>query len=434
MCDTILIPSSGSSSGSSSAPILIKCPVCTASNPIGTEKCIVCDTILIPSSSGSSSAPILINGDKLFNIPIITLDYNESNKKFIADLNIPIIEKNFDDILPDKFAAFIYNDVFRNGKQISIAGLSDAQYLEIPEIKKSRRMKYDPTEWNNNDSLDIFIAKEFPICPTNNYIARDPELSTLCTRILQEEGQDGFIIGEGHWDYTPKKFLIDNMAELKRCGVTHLFLEHFFYNTLIQRDLREKKMTYILDKTLDHKFKGSRGGYDFRELILSAWANNITVIGIDTDSSYTIGDIGKYTIPGREKQQKAARKARITAMNYVADKIIKKEKQGKFVALIGSAHLSKIPDECLGLADILNVPSILFYPIGEKPPKINVRNFVDVGSGTIISRVDYLYYIKDKKRNNFKGGRRNTRKIKHRRSIRHRKTKLKSHSLNKRNK
>jgi hypothetical protein len=437
-----------------------ECPICSFINPATTRICQVCDYNLdtgvqstsvsaapssaapssaapssaAPSSAAPSSAstsaasysgPKEINGDELFNIPRLSINYKESNRKkvdrFIAELRIPVLRRDLDDPPPSVFSGIIYERF----NLMEIYGLSNLQRNEIAEINEGPTTEpYNPLEWNNNESLDYFIAKEFPTCPENTYIARDPELSTLCRRILEEEGREGFIIGEQHYDYTPKKFLIDNMAELRRCGVTHLFLEHFFYNTLIQRDLREGRMTNILNQTLDYKYHGSKGGYDFRELILSAWANNITVIGIDTDRSYTIGKIGKI------KTEILDRKARVTAMNYVTRKIINDEKQGKFVALIGSAHLSKIPGECLGVADIFNVPSILFDTSKEGPPIINAR---DLNHGDIIlSRVDYVYYSKEKRRANFKGGRRSRRsrrskqiKKKNRLSFRHRKTKLK---------
>lgn len=346
-----------------------------------------------------------LNKNELFIIPAVEIlsHISEDDAKSVTTLlNIPYLgEVTYEDQLEH---IGLYTKKFSSTttlmKIVGISGFEFTGKLNIPS--EGLTLFYEMVKrWSNYGLIDKFIAKEFSTCPTNTYVAKNPELSSLCKRILEEEGQEGFIIGELHQDYTPKQFLIDNMTELKKYGVTHLFLEHFFYNSIIQRDLRERKMTEILDSYL-RTFESNN--YNFRKLIESAWANDISVIGIDTDKSYIIPYTGNL--------DPIDSKLRIPLMNIVANTIITREKRGKYVALVGETHVSKLEGNCLGLADVLNIPSIIFNSHDKDSPleQINVRNFtITAGERKeVLSRVDYVYNVD--KMNGTKGGKRYKRK------------------------
>ena len=173
--------------------------------------------------------------------------------------------------------------------------------------------------------------------------------------ILTEQNFNGFIIGEIHSEKNSKKFLIDNMQQLKNEGVETLFLEFLPFDTL-QHDIDAYLsgppgvfMPRSLELLLDEKDTGFEIGknspYGFKALVRAAKNAGIRVVGIETNASEKAG----FTDMGSTGSE------RTMGLNFTAQEIIKREKgQSKFVALMGNTHATTsygVP----GLSEILDV-------------------------------------------------------------------------------
>jgi hypothetical protein len=305
-----------------------------------------------------------LRGLGLFQIPYFTVDSTVKDstvKDFIIKSNVPF---------------------FDNNKKIKIFGLSEIELIKIDIVSKRGMIilgVFDPAY----NEAKIYFEKLG--CPLKSYRATKVSLDDLCNQILIKDNQSGFIIGEAHQDYNSKIFLINNMEKMYRMGVRILFLEHFMYNTIMQRDLDSKfdtNIPFFLNYYLN-KFKSNY--YDFRDLILSAKKNGIRIIGIDIDESY------------RQKEY------RLIVMNYIATKIIKAEKKSyKYVALVGELHLSQVDNGCFGLSETLNIPSVHFNCHDESKnnkniDEINVKNHKVTGNDGLVRKtvnignIDYVF-------------------------------------------
>lgn len=170
-----------------------------------------------------------------------------------------------------------------------------------------------------------------------------------------------FCVGESHSSAAPKRFLIENMETLKNQGYSTLFLEHLFYDSVMQDSLdeycnppKDKPMPKDLERYLTDLGKGycPFGGYDeqfnFCTLVEAAKKHGIRIVGIDTEKSYQMG-VTMFGAGGAE---------RMKGMNFAAQEIIRKEaRTGKWMALMGNAHIGTmygVP----GVSEIMGVPSI----------------------------------------------------------------------------
>lgn len=207
-------------------------------------------------------------------------------------------------------------------------------------------------------NADTFFETLSPTLVELDLPVDDP--AKLVIKMLEDRKFPGVLIGEGHSDKNPKAMLIESMKSLKEAGVKTLFLEHLFFDTL-QPDVDHyfsldpgAKMPAMLEAYLDYLDRGFHIGKDdpngFKALVKAAHDNRIRVVGIDTSTSYAAG----RTAFGNEGPD------RIKVMNYEANRIIAEEaKGGKYVALMGSMHVStseKVP----GLSEILGCPNIVF--------------------------------------------------------------------------
>ncbi len=136
---------------------------------------------------------------------------------------------------------------------------------------------------------------------------------------------DGLCIGEDHMSICSKRFLIENMAEMKANGVTTLFLEHLLADSS-QKWLDEyshspsgspmppylKNYLSLLDGCFYTDIR-----YNYAELVRSAKEAGIRVVAIDT----TVSAFPVTTVELIEK--------RLLAMNFVAKQIMDREKRGK---------------------------------------------------------------------------------------------------------
>jgi hypothetical protein len=168
----------------------------------------------------------------------------------------------------------------------------------------------------------------------------------------------GLVIGEVHTDCAARRYIIQNMHEMRNRGVTTLFLEHFCYDSfqpLLDRyhdqegdELFEPLASYA--QRLDLQCASSKGG-SFCDLLQAAKRSSIRVVGLDTTVSYSAGYNRKLGITNVDE--------RYLAMNFVAFKIIKQISASKFIALMGSGHVGTVRPGIFGVADLLHLPSLV---------------------------------------------------------------------------
>lgn len=225
------------------------------------------------------------------------------------------------------------------------------------------------------------LAKAFFLHRKAVEIQADPNVSlaTVIPSLLKEH--QGFCIGERHKEKAAKKFVIDNMHLLKQQGVTTLFMEHLFYDSTqswLDRYVQlpeGAKMPIYLENYLQLLSDGQTNGdtkandpnYNYVKVVQAAKEAKIRVVAIDTTVSYLAGTDDKKGV----KQDLN----RYRAMNYVAAKIITQEKgRGKFVALMGSAHVATVGGQ-MGVSEVLGCPSVVIENRKKQPSlQVNVKN------------------------------------------------------------
>ncbi|WP_315385272.1 membrane-targeted effector domain-containing toxin [uncultured Stenotrophomonas sp.] len=195
----------------------------------------------------------------------------------------------------------------------------------------------------------------------------------------------GLVIGENHAAQGSKRLLIDHMAELRRLGITTLYLEHM-QSDLHQDDLDRLHATGVLAPGLDRFLAGQDAGHNthaatgatFRALVQAAAQAGIRIVALDLMASYHLGGAqGATALDSLE--------LRIKVMNHVAAQRIAHDQRQqrahapaqRWVALVGDAHAGDFNDT-VGLAERLGVPSLRVEDIS---PSFSQR--VRVGSDPV---------------------------------------------------
>lgn len=196
--------------------------------------------------------------------------------------------------------------------------------------------------------------------------------SQIATKLL--ETNKGICIGESHDSLSSKSFFIDNMEILKKNNVKTIFLEHLidehhsedlskYFAAPNNAEMPFRLKLYL--ETLDSGYHTDKT-YNFQNLVKEAKKHQIKVVAFDTNASYFTFNPNKL-FNDKELQNRYRR------MNYLAAKKINSfSEDGKWIALIGSGHLTKnlgVP----GVADLTNTPSIVIQDI-EKGYSVNVAN------------------------------------------------------------
>lgn len=207
---------------------------------------------------------------------------------------------------------------------------------------------------------------------------------------LMLKDHSGIIIGEIHRDSSPKSFLISQMPNFKSAGVDTLFLEHLFYDT-IQHDLDDyfnspsDQLPSILEQTLKRTEIHPDETNNYKNVIMAAKKNGIRVVAIDTSVSYKAGWDDHFGAQGANRYK---------GMNYTASKIIERERgNGKYVALVGSAHSSTC-EGVPGMREILNCPSLVIEDSSQDSIQLKVLNHGSNSYEPGIEKTDVLLYIK----------------------------------------
>ena len=195
-------------------------------------------------------------------------------------------------------------------------------------------------------------------------------------RLLDE--RPGVILGEAHSCSASKRLLVKHMDELKRQGVSTLFLEHLCadsHGSALDDYLRApagspmpaRLAAYLkLQDRGNTAFGQAPSRYGFVDLVKAAKDAGIKVVPLDTAATYSAseqdGDL------------------RIRVMNfYAAERIRLEEPPGKWVAFVGSAHATRyqgVP----GLDELTGTRSLIVDDFGsDKRPKVttNVRGYAD---------------------------------------------------------
>ena len=174
---------------------------------------------------------------------------------------------------------------------------------------------------------------------------------------------NNFIIAEhSHSDFVPKDFLIQMLPLLAASGFTTLFMEHIFYDQQEKvdrlkgcRQLSQEVMSEHLDaincSEADMHISIAKTKISYSEIIKKARSLEIKVIGLDLAGSYQM----QSDFQGYCKFLEGYHSFRCNSLNYTACHIMNKENpSGKWVALIGIAHLKDLSRYTGALSVICN--------------------------------------------------------------------------------
>lgn len=183
-------------------------------------------------------------------------------------------------------------------------------------------------------------------------------------KILQNS--QGFCLGEVHRDISPKKFLIENMGQLKKQGVTVIYLEHLLsdlhqeeLNSFLlnenQKDLSKALEAYLQAMDAGHMWYKAESGYTYLKLVRAAKEHGIRIVAIDTEASYTTFHSG---LGGGDSAQRFKNMNFLAYTKITSEEETKVRKGSKWILFAGSGHVATT-DGVPGLANMLKVPSIV---------------------------------------------------------------------------
>lgn len=243
---------------------------------------------------------------------------------------------------------------------VSSAGpsLSDTGESVEPEAKQYT----DPSKTFNTQ-----VAQHFKQCQT----VQSPPLKKVSDLL-----DSNFIVGEmvSHANGSPKKFLIENMKELKKAGFETLFMEFLYYDHQADLDLFHKtgKMPERLKSRLEEQNRGHGWNREkqpdwstinFTALVVAAQKAGIRIVGIETEKIFKTQDrYDSYHLKDN----------RIANMNYSAHQIMQREAaklpQGKkWCAMMGSAHLIANKD-VPGVHELMGARTVMVSLVEGKEP------------------------------------------------------------------
>lgn len=215
--------------------------------------------------------------------------------------------------------------------------------------------------YKTRDVVSISASDDFPMKATK-----------IFSSLLKDS--DGLCIGElYHCDFSPKAHLIKQMEELYELGVRTLYLEHVFYDTMYESLAENRKVAPHIELYLQGLDSGQgvkSPTYTYSNLVRKAHEVGMRVVPIDTSVSYACGNSRKYGIKSRDD--------RIIGMNFVATRIIEEEQKrdgaGKYVALMGIAHVAEHVEGVPGVSELLGVPSVVMTDGSEQIMSINAKH------------------------------------------------------------
>jgi hypothetical protein len=235
--------------------------------------------------------------------------------------------------------------------------------LDNPDILRPDAKEYLSKFFPNEDESSI--ERDYPFRQSvKEFFETDRTLAKPYITNFESLLSGSFCVGEVHSSPSPKRFLIENMSNLRDRGYSTLFLEHLFHNSVMQDALDEylkppadKEMPKDLQRyltSLDYGFSFPEDcdkNFNFCKLVEAAKNNGIRIVGIDTEQSYDMG-LSRYGAGGDDRTK---------GMNCVAYNIIRSEaREGKWVALMGNTHIGKF-DGVPGVSEMLGVASVNIF-------------------------------------------------------------------------
>ncbi len=305
----------------------------------------------------SKRKPLFVFKSSMIHNPRLVDLYNESEesdgsylniKKTIHDLKLERIfefddeSKTFSYLGPWEYIKFTYPLLFKFGKCFSAFTFYNIGRSDVMDYLSC----YCPKEEScfSDDSQKLSILER----NSRDFFASAHDLKDGGAVLdMDVFGSKNLCIGESHNQSYSRRFIIENMQTFARKGYKTLFLEHLFYdsvmqdalNLYMQEDCDLDNMPKDLEKyliSLGRSYCSSAEPYDerynFFTLVKEAKRCGLRLVGIDTVESYKMG-MSAFGSQGAE---------RMLGMNYEARRIIEKEYRGeKFIALMGNAHISK---------------------------------------------------------------------------------------------
>ncbi|MCS5517626.1 membrane-targeted effector domain-containing toxin [Pseudomonas qingdaonensis] len=199
-----------------------------------------------------------------------------------------------------------------------------------------------------NDAREYLSTVELPPRPQLPLFESNPAPKQILRGCYSR--CDGVVIGECHAHLGSKRFLIDNMAQLRKQKVKVLYLEHLltdFHQADLDAFNRTGNMSqhlrdYVaeLDRS---QATDSSGRYTFQQVMLTAQANQVRLQAIDCMASYRQAWLA--TPPGPIRQQ---------MMNFFAHRVIAADQAlhpSRWIAFVGNTHTNTF-DGVPGLAEL----------------------------------------------------------------------------------
>lgn len=188
----------------------------------------------------------------------------------------------------------------------------------------------------SNAASDFLATHELPPRPQIPELARQASPKQIIRTVY--ERSRGLVIGEAHGQLGSKRFLIDNMAQLKKAQVKVLYMEHLM-TEFQQADLdafnRGGEMTaelrsYVHRQDIGHLTDRS-GRYTYLKVLKAARKEGIRIQAIDCMASYLQA---WEDLPPAHARQKM--------MNFYAHLIIDADQASRgssnWIALVGNTH------------------------------------------------------------------------------------------------
>lgn len=221
----------------------------------------------------------------------------------------------------------------------------------------------------SNDFYDNVPTSTYPPRPTLPSLRRNATTTDLIDSVYSNS--NGLVLGEKHNNVSAIKFLYDNLANLKRNGVTTIYVEGFEGRWITRAKLKKTRLG--ADSDWDRKRYG--WPYTVGNLYEKAEELGIRVIGID---NYPLTHSAGFT-------------NRLKYMNYWAKtKILmdQQENPGKWLTFVGQGHMktsgrTPVP----GLSEILGAIGVEIHPAAKAVPTFisapgpGWQTFMRIGNG-----------------------------------------------------
>ena len=207
----------------------------------------------------------------------------------------------------------------------------------------------------NADAQDFYRTLQPAVRPALPDLAPTASGKDIVRALYQQ--CNGLVIGESHVQRGARQFLISNMGQLKKQGVSVIYLEHFMTD-FQQAELDLFNQTGSLPDALKNyvdTFDANSSPfestpYTMKKVLYAAHAQGVRVQGIDCLASYRQA---WYVEPSLTTRQEM--------MNYYAHRIIALDQAtrgaSKWVALVGNSHANTFMN-VPGLAELEGVPGL----------------------------------------------------------------------------